>query len=924
MSLGTLHIKMPDGQTRDFAVEQATVHAGRASDNELVLDEISVSRRHARLTFDAGQMAVEDLSSANGVFVSGRRLAPHVLTPVPIGETIQIGDVELRYELAAPAPPPLAMPPVSSAEAATVILPSPTVVESVPAERLGTLRIRTPNGADRDFVLEQPILTVGRATDNGLVIDEASISRRHARLTVEASRLMVEDLGSANGTFVGGQRLQPNTPSPVPAEQPVRLGDVELLFIPARPIVSAGSAPTVATGTIASGPPPVPLSVSIVGPAQPVAPGAIVTAAVVIHNRGATADEFAIRVSGVPGNWVTLSKDAVALAAGGKDQITLTFAPPRGIESAAADHRFTVSVISREHHTGVNAAGLLKVLPYQGFALSLQPVRGRRDFLILAENQGNAPGTYRLRGLDDELALLYSFGQETVGVAPGQTVSVPLQVIPKVQPRIGSSQVRPFSIVGTAVDQPGDAEARVDGQLVIRPPVPYWLIPVVLLLALCFCIGLAYGWVTLCPTLGPGMPFCQSGAKPVINVFTATPKEVDKGGSVVIAWDVSNAEQVEFTLPVANTVGPTGLQTFKVESSSAFTIKATNFAGSVEKSITVSVRKSPPVIQSFTANPGVVTAGQTQKIVLTWTVLDATTIHIEGVSNQNFPAAGSVEIPAPTANTTYTMVASNESGDVRQEITVVISAADCLVANVPGGEAFNLREGPGATYAAIVPLSNGIRLDPVGRNATGEWIKVRAAGREGWVPANFVSCSNVPDLSVYPTVAPDLIPTLAPTATPTLPPPTAAPLPTGTTPPTNTPPPTDTPTPTATPVLASGGLVTYRVQQGGKTSIFLQNAGGGPITLVADKDDAEVLDYTPQNGGRFAIWVSEGGAQKIYIVDQAGGQVGNPITGGWNSINDGNWSNDGQRLVVEATTGANIDYFYFDANGAPLGQPALP
>jgi hypothetical protein len=176
------------------------------------------------------------------------------------------------------------------------------------------------------------------------------------------------------------------------------------------------------------------------------------------------------------------------------------------------------------------------------------------------------------------------------------------------------------------------------------------------------------------------MPFCQSGAKPVVNVFTATPNEVDKGGSVVIAWDVSSAETVEFVLPEPKTVGPTGLQTFQVDSSTTFTIKATNFAGSVEKSITVNVRKSPPVIESFTANPGVVTAGQNQKVVLSWKVLGATTITIESISAQNFPATGSVEIPAPSANTTYTLVAANESGNVRQEITVVISAADCLVA----------------------------------------------------------------------------------------------------------------------------------------------------------------------------------------------------------------------------------------------------
>jgi Tol biopolymer transport system component len=70
--------------------------------------------------------------------------------------------------------------------------------------------------------------------------------------------------------------------------------------------------------------------------------------------------------------------------------------------------------------------------------------------------------------------------------------------------------------------------------------------------------------------------------------------------------------------------------------------------------------------------------------------------------------------------------------------------------------------------------------------------------------------------------------------------------------------------------------------------------------------------------------VVEGGAQKIYIVDRNGGQIGSPITGGWTLINDGNWSNDGQRLVVEATTGTTIDYFYYDANGSPLGQPAMP
>ena len=124
-----------------------------------------------------------------------------------------------------------------------------------------------------------------------------------------------------------------------------------------------------------------------------------------MQNRGTVVDEFIVRVSGVPGNWVRVSKERVSLLPNTQEQITITFPPPRRAEAAASDHRFTMSVISREHHTGVNAPGILRVLPYPGFTIDLQPARSRRDFQVMAQNQGNAPVTYRLSGLDDEHSL---------------------------------------------------------------------------------------------------------------------------------------------------------------------------------------------------------------------------------------------------------------------------------------------------------------------------------------------------------------------------------------------------------------------------------------------------------------------------------------------------------------------------------------
>lgn len=50
-------------------------------------------------------------------------------------------------------------------------------------------------------------LTVGRADDAGLRINLDSISRQHARLTPAGDEVLVEDLGSANGTWINGKRV---------------------------------------------------------------------------------------------------------------------------------------------------------------------------------------------------------------------------------------------------------------------------------------------------------------------------------------------------------------------------------------------------------------------------------------------------------------------------------------------------------------------------------------------------------------------------------------------------------------------------------------------------------------------------------------------------------------------------------------------
>ena len=55
-------------------------------------------------------------------------------------------------------------------------------------------------------VLKGPI-TIGRAPDNSIAIDNVAVSTHHARIDVQQGRLILSDLGSLNGTFVNAQRV---------------------------------------------------------------------------------------------------------------------------------------------------------------------------------------------------------------------------------------------------------------------------------------------------------------------------------------------------------------------------------------------------------------------------------------------------------------------------------------------------------------------------------------------------------------------------------------------------------------------------------------------------------------------------------------------------------------------------------------------
>jgi len=102
-----------------------------------------------------------------------------------------------------------------------------------------TLLFEGPDSAGRKHAFEVALdklmtqsqgMVIGRSADQcELVVAHATVSRRHARLSIAGEALQVEDLGSTNGTAVNGTVLRAGAPVALHAGSKLRIGDVELL-----------------------------------------------------------------------------------------------------------------------------------------------------------------------------------------------------------------------------------------------------------------------------------------------------------------------------------------------------------------------------------------------------------------------------------------------------------------------------------------------------------------------------------------------------------------------------------------------------------------------------------------------------------------------------------------------------------------------
>ncbi len=191
------------------------IKIGRLPENDIVIDNPAVSGRHAEILREKKGFIIKDVGSRNGTFIAGNPIKSRRLSD---GDIITIGKHELIFseqELAHGAGdliPESHPASYTRGQDTTIYLDTKKQKETL--EKLDRLGERKPLMVVKykDKVLYKYLLkyrqtSIGRNSDNHMVIDNAAVSSRHAVIVFDGSAYAIEDLDSKNGTYVNKKKI---------------------------------------------------------------------------------------------------------------------------------------------------------------------------------------------------------------------------------------------------------------------------------------------------------------------------------------------------------------------------------------------------------------------------------------------------------------------------------------------------------------------------------------------------------------------------------------------------------------------------------------------------------------------------------------------------------------------------------------------
>src|SRR4030042_1614726 len=141
------------------------------------------------------------------------------------GDVIKLGDTVFRFESGLPQIEPDVIPLDSEADLEKTLCRT-TLSMTLKDNEIHRFAVHTP-GKTWDVSMTGDALSIGRHPQSDIVLDQPMVSRNHARIEKRGEKFIIRDLGSSNGTFVGGKRMEEHALQDCDA---ILIGNARLVF----------------------------------------------------------------------------------------------------------------------------------------------------------------------------------------------------------------------------------------------------------------------------------------------------------------------------------------------------------------------------------------------------------------------------------------------------------------------------------------------------------------------------------------------------------------------------------------------------------------------------------------------------------------------------------------------------------------------
>ena len=201
-------VKYEDKVIERVVSQKKRISIGRTPDNDIVLENKAVSRKHALIEFDEDSALIIDNESLNGVFVNSRKITEEVLKD---NDQITIGKFNLIYHRDAPKEARFADldgTMVLKTRKQRELLEKDKKTREVAKMAGGSVLVGEAYTTRKQFPLNKPVITFGKSKFVNIPVKGFLVSRIQAKIIKDKDDFVLVNLGRKGKTKVNGESIQ--------------------------------------------------------------------------------------------------------------------------------------------------------------------------------------------------------------------------------------------------------------------------------------------------------------------------------------------------------------------------------------------------------------------------------------------------------------------------------------------------------------------------------------------------------------------------------------------------------------------------------------------------------------------------------------------------------------------------------------------